>query len=60
MVLDLENRANVMKALYLEYGYLFFLVYSCGHNKQHQEGLNAESMSKLYGGKKKLPPMTQQ
>jgi hypothetical protein len=51
MVGQLENCADIMKTIYPQYDYLFLFDHSCGHDKQQPSGLNAENMSKLYGGK---------
>jgi hypothetical protein len=51
MVVQLENCADIMNVMYPQYGYLFLFDHSCGHDKQQPNGLNAENMSKLYGGK---------
>jgi hypothetical protein len=39
-----------MKTLYPDYDLLFLFNHSCGHDKQQPNGLNAENMSKYYGG----------
>jgi hypothetical protein len=51
MVLQLENCVDVVRCLYPQYDYLFLFDHSCRYDKQQPNGLNAENMSKLYGGK---------
>ena len=49
MVLQLKD----LKYMYPKYDFLFLFDHSCGHNKQREDGLNIENMSKSYGGKQK-------
>jgi hypothetical protein len=51
MVVQLENCADIMKCIYPQYDYLFIFDNSCWYDEQQPNGLNAESMPKLYGGK---------
>ena len=54
MVLQLEDCIDVVKNLWPQYDYLFLFDYSCGHDKQRADGLNAENMLRGYGGKQAL------
>ena len=51
MILQLDDCINVLKCLYPQYDFLFLFDHSCGHDKQREDGLNVENMSKSYGGK---------
>jgi hypothetical protein len=51
MVVQTEDCIDVMMVLYPSYDYLFLFDHSCGHDKQRDDGLNVENMSKSYGGK---------
>jgi len=51
MVLQLDHCIDVLKTIFLQYDFLFLFNYSCGHDKQREDGLNAKHMSKYYGGK---------
>jgi len=51
MVLQLENCVVIVTCLSPNYDFLFFFDHSYGHDKQQPDGLNAENMSKLFGGK---------
>jgi len=50
MILQLEDCLDVLKTLHPQYDFLFLFDHSCGHDKQQPNGLNAENMSKNYGG----------
>jgi hypothetical protein len=50
MALQLEDCADVLKALYPEYDYLFLFNHSSGHDKQRPDGLCASRMTKGFGG----------
>ena len=50
MVLQLEDCINVLNVLYPQYDYLFLFDHSCRHDKQREDGLNVENMSKSFGG----------
>ena len=42
-----------------QYDYLFLFDHSCGHDKQSEDGLNVENMSKSFGGQQaKMRPTT--
>jgi len=51
MVLQLEDCVDALKTIYPQFDFLFLFDHSCGHDKQRPDGLNAENMSKNYGGK---------
>jgi len=51
MVLQLEYCIDVLKVIYPQFDFLFLFNNFCGHNRQQGDGLNAENMSKYYGGK---------
>ena len=51
MVLQLEDCVDVLKELYNEYDFYFLFDHSCGHDRQREDGLNVERMSKGYAGK---------
>ena len=50
MVLQMEDCIDVMHALYPDYDVLFLFDHSCGHDRQREDGLNVENMSKNYRG----------
>jgi hypothetical protein len=51
MVLQLEDCVDVLNHLYgSDYDYLFLFDHSSGHDKQQENGLNANKMTKNYGG----------
>ena len=54
MVLQLEDCVDVLKILYPHFDFLFLFNHSCGHNKQREDGLNVENMSKSYGGQQAM------
>ena len=59
MVLQVDDCANVLKVNFPEIDFLFMLDHSCGHDKHREDGLNAENMSKSFGGKEsRLRDMT--
>jgi hypothetical protein len=49
MILQLEDCADVLKALYPSYDYLFLFDHSSGHDKQRPDGLCAARMTKGFG-----------
>ncbi len=51
MVLQLEGCIDVLRCLYPQYDMLFMFDRSCGHDRQREDGLNVENMSKNYAGK---------
>ena len=51
MVLQLEDCTNCTSVLYPNFDFIFLFDHSCGHDKQRDDGLNAENMAKVYGGK---------
>jgi len=46
MVLQLEDCIDIVKCLYPKYDFLSLFGHSWGHNKQREDGLNVENMSK--------------
>ena len=46
-----EDCADILNTLFPDYNYLFLVDHSCGHDKQREDGLNIENMSKTFGGK---------
>jgi hypothetical protein len=54
MVLHFEDVVNCFITLYLQYDYLFLFDYSCGYDKQREDGLNVQKMSKLYRDKQPI------
>jgi hypothetical protein len=51
MVIQFEDCMDCLTTLYPEFDYLFLFDHSCGHDKQREDGLNAERMLKGFGGK---------
>jgi hypothetical protein len=51
MVLQLEDCIDVLHCLYPQYDLLFMFDHSCGHDRQREDGLNVENMSRNYWGK---------
>jgi hypothetical protein len=51
MVLQLEDCVDCMKVIAPQYDLLFLFDHSCGHDKQREDGLNVDNMSKSFGGK---------
>jgi hypothetical protein len=51
MVLHLEDCVDCVKVLVPQFDYLFLFDHSCGHDKQREDGLNIENMTKSFGGK---------
>jgi hypothetical protein len=49
MVLHLEDCTDCLTVLYPEYGFLFLLDHSCGHDRQREDSLNVEQMNKTFG-----------
>jgi hypothetical protein len=57
MVLQREDCIDVMKVFHPEVDVLLLFDHSCSHDRQREDGLNVENMSKGYGGKQsKLRP----
>jgi len=54
MVLQLEDCVDVLKILYPHFDFLFLFDHSCGHDKQREDGLIVENMSKRYGGQQAM------
>jgi len=54
MVLQMEDCLDVMRVLYPQYEVLLLFDHSCGHDRQREDGLNVENMSKSYGGKQRI------
>ncbi len=48
-VLQFENVIDCLMVLFLQYDYLFMFDHLCGHDKQREDWLNVQRMSKLYG-----------
>ncbi len=51
MVLQLEDCVDCLQVLAPQFDYLFLFDHSCGHDKQWEDGLNMENMTKSFGGK---------
>ena len=49
MVCLLEDCTDVLKVLYPQYDFFSLFDHSCGHDKQPEDTLNVENMSKLFG-----------
>ena len=49
MVLQLEDYVDVLNTLHPQYDFSFLFDHSCGHNRQKEDGLNVDKMSKGYG-----------
>ncbi len=47
----LPDGVDCLMVLYPQYDYVFLFDHSCGHDKQREDGLNAQKMGKRYGGK---------
>jgi hypothetical protein len=54
MVLQMEDCLDVMRVLYPQNEVLLLFDHSCGHDRQREDGLNVENMSKSYGGKQRI------
>ena len=54
MVLQMEDCLDVMRVLNPEVDVLLLFDHSCGHDRQREDGLNVENMSKSYGGKQRV------
>jgi hypothetical protein len=50
MVLQLEDCADCLRALYPNIKFVFILDHTCGHDKQKEDGLNAANMGKSFVG----------
>lgn len=50
MVLQLEDCADVLKALHPEFDFVFLFDHSCGHDRGRVDGLNVSEMNSGYGG----------
>ncbi len=42
---------DCLKVLFPQFQYLFLFDHSCGHDRQREDGLNVENMSKNFGDK---------
>ena len=51
MVLQLDDCVECLKCLHPEFDYLFIFDHSCGHDRQREDNLNVENMSKAFGSK---------
>jgi hypothetical protein len=51
MVLQLEDCRDCLRVLYPDIEFLFMFDHSCGHDRQKENGLRVENMSKSFGGK---------
>jgi hypothetical protein len=51
MVLQMEDCVYVMRFLYPDVDILLIFDHSCDHDRQQEDGLKVENMSKGYGGK---------
>jgi len=51
MVLKIEGCVNVLNVLILNFKFMFIFDHSCGHDRQQEDGLNVENMSKSNGEK---------
>ena len=51
MVLQLDDCVDCLKCLHPEFDYLFLFNHSCGHDRQREDSLNVENMSKAFSGK---------
>ena len=51
MVLQLEDCVDILNVKYPQYDFLFLFDHSCGHDRQREDGLNVEKMSKSFGGR---------
>jgi hypothetical protein len=54
MVLHFEDVVNCLIMLFLQYDDMFLFDHSCMQDKQREDGLNVQKMSKLFGGKKPI------
>ena len=52
---QLEDCADVLNVLYPQSNFLFLFDHSFGHDKQPEDALNVENMSKLFRGKQSIP-----
>jgi hypothetical protein len=50
MVTQLEDCADVLKALHPEFDFVFLFDHSCGHDRGREDGLNVSYMNSGYGG----------
>jgi hypothetical protein len=50
MVLQMEDIVDCLKVLYPSYDYILLFDHSNGHNKKQPNGLNANCVSKIFGG----------
>ena len=50
MMVQMEDCIDVLHHLYPEFEVHFLFDHSCGHDRQRPDGLNANNMSKFYGG----------
>jgi hypothetical protein len=50
-VLQLEDCVDIVKVLWPQHDCFLLFDHSCGHDKQRNDGLNAENMLNGYGSK---------
>ncbi|KAI2492374.1 hypothetical protein MHU86_22183 [Fragilaria crotonensis] len=53
MVLQLEDCVDILNVKYPQYDFLFLFDHSCGHDRQREDGLNVEKMSRSFGGQRR-------
>ena len=53
MILQFEDCVDIITCLYPQFQFLFLFDHSCGHDRQREDALNAEVMSKGFGGKQR-------
>jgi hypothetical protein len=54
MLLHFEDVVDCLKVTYPQYDYLFMFDHSCGPDKQRENGLYVQRMSKLFRGKQPI------
>jgi hypothetical protein len=54
MVFQLEDCMGCLKVIVPELDYLFLFDHSCNHDKQREDGLNVDKMSKGFGSKQSI------
>ena len=50
MVIQLEDIVDILTVLHPHYQFVFLFDHSCGHDRQQEDGLNANRVIKGYGG----------
>ena len=50
-VLQVEDVRDVLNVIYPQFKFVLMVDHSCGHDRQREDGLNAENMNKSFGGK---------